>query len=108
MTERAKIREDFKRKQRLPAPDVSKRIKKKKDKPFILEERQFPGNDREKELFSWLSLGVFKKLTNWHPIKKYETRRDAEEGMSKIIKNNRGKNWWIFEYRIIEKEKQNE
>ena len=62
MTERAKIREEYKKKQRLPAPDIPKVSKKKKVKPFVLEEKQLPNND--KELFSWLSLGVFKKLTD--------------------------------------------
>lgn len=102
MTERARIREEYKKKKRLPAPEIPKsHPHSEKNKKFILEERYKP-EIFEKEYKGKKYFLSQKEITNeWKKYRKYSTKKRAENAMAMLIKNG----YWghnEYEYRIVE------
>lgn len=108
MTERAKIRETYKSKKRLPAPEVPKPLPKKHYKPKKIFQLQHRYTAEAREKHGW-SNSVFRKFYKWqtNEWKKdgaYATYELAELVMTQFMRKH--SNFCKqFEYRIIEVKK---
>jgi len=98
MTERAKIREEYKKEKRLPAPEIPKRKPSKKEPRKIVVESKYLREDfyQLSDIFPWLKL---KERKEWEPYKKYRTFEDAQKAVEKLNKARYG-NIKFSEYRI--------
>jgi hypothetical protein len=88
----------YKKERQAPAPDkpVDKHKKKKKDKPWIVEERSL---DRDIFWIRW-----FFSREEWSVFGRYRTAEEARMVAKKqLLKNNK---WWNYEYRIRNQQKE--
>ena len=112
MTERAHIREEYKKQKRLPAPEISKLTKQTKEKKrFFIEERLTEeGYKNESVIYQnriWRWGGPPDR--EWHKCHgRYAKRKDAEQAIVALEKYRAPSNkFWHdivtkYEYRIVE------
>jgi len=112
MTERARIREEYKKKKRLPGPEPTKHFNKKKIAKFYIEQKLTQeGYKKELAWYNATPKSWFRKMPDfeWHKCHgKYARYQDAERALVALQKYNAESNrFWhdiigMYEYRIVE------
>jgi len=103
MTDRARVRELYKAKKRLPAPEIVKpRPHRGKKKNFIIEMKWVP-DEKAKETPWFMRLFNNKKKLDWSTYRKYCTGVDAAKALSTLESHPRFNSiFGAYEYRLRE------